>query len=614
MLCCSPCCWRFRAACSAIPWASGSRGRHAVRLQDQPRPGHRPAAPPRRLVVVCGAGRDPDRAARGIPAYYVGELAFIFVLAIASVGLMLLTGFTGLVSLGHAAFLLDRRLCRGACVARSAFRFGISLALPACCRGAVGLLLGLPALRLTGLYLAIATLAFSAIVEHLFAHWKFLSAGETFLNVPNPSVFGVELGSGNGYYYVALALLAGCILVSLNLMRAPTGPRLHRAPRQPHRGGDARRRRSPRTKTIAFALSAAIAGLAGALYAHKISSLTAESFSVLLSLELLMMVVVGGIGSIKGAVLGARVPRPAAAAIARLKDFLPPLDRRPVGAAARALRPHAASSSSCSSRWASTAAGRKIKAYFQGFPIYRRATLQAHQGLHARRSACDEPAPRVEDLSLCVRRRARGRRRQLRGRAGRGLRHHRPQRRRQDHGLQRGHRACCSRARAASCSTARISLRLPPHGVVGARHRAHVPEHRTVRARHGARNLLLGRHRTVPPALRRDAVPARRARAPSARIARKVEDVIDFLDLARHRDSRWAACPMACARWSSSAARWRRSRSCCCSTSPRPGLNPEETERPRLLDRRHPRRSRRHRAHGRARHGAGRRGLATACW
>src|SRR5581483_7233935 len=157
-----------------------------------------------------------------IPAYYVGELAFIFVLAIASVGLMLLTGFTGLVSLGHGAFLLI-----GAYVEAHALRAGlpmpVALLLATLAAGAVGLLLGIPALRLTGLYLAIATLAFSGIVEHLFSHWKFLSAGETFLTVPNPRVAGTRFGGGTGYYYVALVLLAGTIFLCLNLLRSPTG-------------------------------------------------------------------------------------------------------------------------------------------------------------------------------------------------------------------------------------------------------------------------------------------------------------------------------------------------------------------------------------------------------
>jgi len=308
-----------------------------------------------------------------LPAYYVGELAFVFVLAIASVGLMLLTGFTGLVSLGHGAFLLI-----GAYIEAHALRAGlplpVSLALATLGTGAVGILLGLPALRLTGLYLAIATLAFSGIVEHLFAHWKFLSAGETFLTVPNPRLGGVRFGSGPGYYYLALALLAGTVLVCLNLLRSPTG-RAFIALRDSPIAAETLGVALARTKTMAFALSAAIGGLAGALYAHKISTLTAESFNVLLSLELLMMVVVGGLGSIKGAVLGAVFLGLLDPAIARFKDYLPPAIGaqsglqlalyglilvffvlfEPLGLAGR---------------WA------KIKAYFQAFPIYRRAMFK----------------------------------------------------------------------------------------------------------------------------------------------------------------------------------------------------------------------------------------------
>jgi branched-chain amino acid transport system permease protein len=308
-----------------------------------------------------------------IPSYYVGELAFVFVLAIASVGLMLLTGFTGLVSLGHGAFLLI-----GAYVEAHALRAGIpfpiTLALAALAAGAVGITLGLPALRLTGLYLAIATLAFSAIVEHLFAHWKFLSESETFLTVPNPRIAGVRLGSGTGYYYVALAVLAGTIFLCLNLLRSPTG-RAFIALRDSPIAAETLGVALARTKTMAFALSAAIGGLAGALYAHKISTLTAESFNVLLSLELLMMVVVGGMGSIKGAVLGAVFLGLLDPALARFKDYLPPSIAEQSGLQLALyglilvffvlFEPMG-----LAGRWA------KIKAYFQGFPIYRRGMFK----------------------------------------------------------------------------------------------------------------------------------------------------------------------------------------------------------------------------------------------
>ena len=308
-----------------------------------------------------------------IPAYHLSELAFVFVLAIGSVGLMLLTGFTGLISLGHAAFLLI-----GAYVEAHALRAGIpfpvSLALAGLAAGAIGILLGLPALRLSGLYLAIATLAFSAIVEHLFAHWKFLSAGEAFLSVPNPAIGGVRLGSGIGYYYVALAVLAGSILLSLNLLRAPLG-RAFIALRDSPIAAVTLGVPLARTKATAFALSAAIGGLAGALYAHKISSLTADSFDVLLSLKLLMMVVVGGLGSIKGAVLGAVFLGLLDTAIAHAKDYLPP---RIAGQSGLQLALYGLilvffvlfEPQGLAGRWA------KIKAYFQGFPIYRRAMFK----------------------------------------------------------------------------------------------------------------------------------------------------------------------------------------------------------------------------------------------
>jgi branched-chain amino acid transport system permease protein len=308
-----------------------------------------------------------------LSTYFVSELAFVFVLAIASVGLMLLTGFTGLVSLGHAAFLLI-----GAYVEAHALRAGIpfplSLVLAGLAAGAIGILLGLPALRLTGLYLAIATLAFSQIVEHLFAHWKFLNAGEAYLSVPNPSWGNLRLGGGVGYYYVALAVLAGTIFLCLNLLRAPLG-RAFIAVRDSPIAATTLGVNLPLTKASAFALSAAIGGFAGALYAHKISTLTADSFDVLLSLKLLMMVVVGGLGSIKGAVLGAVFLGLLDTAIAHVKDYLPPHIANQAGLylflyGFILVQFVLFEPLGLAGRWT------KIKAYFQGFPIYRRAMFK----------------------------------------------------------------------------------------------------------------------------------------------------------------------------------------------------------------------------------------------
>ena len=305
--------------------------------------------------------------------YLVGELAFLFVLATASVGLMLLSGFAGLISLGHAAFLGI-----GAYVEAHALRLGVpfpvSLVLAGLGAGAVGLVLGVPALRLTGLYLAIATLAFSLIVEHLMAHWKWLSAGETFMTVPKPLLFGLDFGGGRPFYFAALVVLALVVVGVLNLLRAPLG-RAFIALRDSPIAAETLGVALARTKAMAFALSAALTGLAGALYAHKITVLNAESFNVLVSLQLLMMVVVGGLGTVRGALYGAGFVGLLDPALARIKDALPKGLGGEIGlqlalyglilVAFVLFEP-----AGLAGRWA------KIKAYFQAFPLYRRATYK----------------------------------------------------------------------------------------------------------------------------------------------------------------------------------------------------------------------------------------------
>ena len=209
-----------------------------------------------------------------------------------------------LVPVAFACVILGFDLVRPGRALRWGVPFPLTLLLAGLGAGAVGLLLGVPALRLTGLYLAIATLAFSLIVEHLMAHWKWLSAGETFMTVPKPVLAGLDFGGGRPFYFAALAVLVLVVLAVLNLLRAPIG-RAFIALRDSPIAAETLGVALARTKATAFALSAAITGLAGALYAHKITVLNAESFNVLVSLQLLMMVVVGGLGTVRGALYGA---------------------------------------------------------------------------------------------------------------------------------------------------------------------------------------------------------------------------------------------------------------------------------------------------------------------
>lgn len=305
--------------------------------------------------------------------YFVGEIAFLFVFAIGSVGLMLLAGYAGLVSLGHAAFMGIGAYAHAILLGQGV-PFVVSLPIAALISGAIGTLLGIPALRMTGLYLAIATLAFAVIVEHVLGKWESLTQGHGGMQVPDASIFGFDLGETTTFYFVSLVVLMLVLLGAINLLRSQTGRALISI-RDSEIAAQALGVNLVATKVAAFGLSAAITGIAGALFAHKITWLEPASFNVILSLQLLMMVVIGGLGSLHGAVFGAVFLGLIDPVIAIAKDYLP------AGFGGKAGLQLAVfglllvvfvlfEPLGLYGRWL------KIKAYFKIFPMYRRATFE----------------------------------------------------------------------------------------------------------------------------------------------------------------------------------------------------------------------------------------------
>ena len=187
----------------------------------------------------------------------------------------------------------------------------------------VGVVVGLPALRVKGIYLAIATLAFGFIVEEVLARWESVTGGNSGRNVPGVSIFGWEAGSGAGFYYVCLFVCALATLGVLNLLRSGTG-RAFIAIRDSEISAQSMGIPIAQYKTLAFAISAALTGAAGALYAHKLAFISPDQFGALQSIELLLVVVVGGVGSVHGAFLGAIFLIALPQFIAVSKDWLPP--------------------------------------------------------------------------------------------------------------------------------------------------------------------------------------------------------------------------------------------------------------------------------------------------
>jgi branched-chain amino acid transport system permease protein len=308
-----------------------------------------------------------------LPEYWVSQLIFIWIYAIVSLGLMLLVGFTGQVSIGHAAFLAMGAYTEGY-LYRLGWPFALSLPFAALVAGITGIVVGLPALRVRGMYLAIATLAFGFIVEEVLTRAEGVTGGNGGMLVGSPQVFGLPIDSEQRMYYLCLFFLVLVVLGLLNLLRSPTG-RAFVAIRDSEVSAQSMGINLAYYKTTAFALSAAITGVAGALYAHKLRFITPEQFTFLQSIELLIILVVGGVGSIHGAIFGAAFWIVVQQLIALAKDWLPAAIGQQTG-----LQPTVFGliliafilfePMGLYGRWL------KIRTYFQLFPFYRKGMFR----------------------------------------------------------------------------------------------------------------------------------------------------------------------------------------------------------------------------------------------
>lgn len=242
-----------------------------------------------------------------LPAF-VGSYALSFgttivITSIGVVGLNLLTGTCGLISLGHAGFMAVGAYGAGI----MAVDYGWS-AIPAILVGGFAaslssLLVGVPSLRLKGLYLAITTLAFTVIVTHLILNMPQLTRGSAGLFMPVADLMGIEMKSTGAFYLFALALAVLAVFGVLNLMRSRVG-RAFLAIREQDIAAEMMGIHLARFKLLAFAISAFYTGIAGALFAYQVRYINVDSFGLLLSIEALGIIIVGGLGSIAGAVIG----------------------------------------------------------------------------------------------------------------------------------------------------------------------------------------------------------------------------------------------------------------------------------------------------------------------
>ena len=236
-------------------------------------------------------------------------MALLTAYAIAALGLNLLVGVAGQISLGHGAFMSIGGYTTAMLSVRAGLPAWVGIIGAALVTALVGFLLGLPALRLRGHFLALATLSFAAAIPQIAVKWEPVTGGATGISPPRfPSghVADLTIPSDQVAYWTILAVLAGLSWVAHNLLGSRPGRALH-AVRESEVAAQAMGVNLALAKTGIFALSALYAGVAGALATHLAGYISPSVFGLLVSFQLLAGVVVGGLGSIGGSVLGAVV-------------------------------------------------------------------------------------------------------------------------------------------------------------------------------------------------------------------------------------------------------------------------------------------------------------------
>jgi branched-chain amino acid transport system permease protein len=236
---------------------------------------------------------------------YIIYMANISGIAIAAaLGLNILTGLTGQISLGHAAFVALGAYTSAILATRLNMPFWITIPAGGVVAAFFGILLGFPCLRLKGLYLAMATMSFGVVVEYAVTHWESLTLGVRGISVPAPSFFGYTLGEQWQLFYMTIFFVALLTIAAKNLARTRIG-RAFVAIRDRDVAAGIIGVNLTKYKVMAFAISSFYGGVAGGLYSYITAYLHPENFTLLLSVEYIAMIIIGGLGSILGSILGA---------------------------------------------------------------------------------------------------------------------------------------------------------------------------------------------------------------------------------------------------------------------------------------------------------------------
>jgi branched-chain amino acid transport system permease protein len=257
---------------------------------------------PRILLIIAAALL--CAAPLGMSNYqsYLTQLMMINI--IAALGLNLLTGNCGQISLCHASFMAVGAYISAMLITRWGLSFAVAIPVGTLAAAVLGAALGFPARRLSGLYLALVTLGFLELVQIAVEEFPDMTGGVRGLSVPKPEVFGIQIRSDTALYYLALAIAAFAVWTAHNVVTSRFG-RAFNAVRQSSYATQALGIPLGRTKLLAFSLAAGFAGLAGGLQAIVVGFIDPTEFDISISLRQITFIVVGGLGSVPGSVIGA---------------------------------------------------------------------------------------------------------------------------------------------------------------------------------------------------------------------------------------------------------------------------------------------------------------------
>jgi branched-chain amino acid transport system permease protein len=244
----------------------------------------------------------------GFNQYIMRIIVMIGIYSMLALGLNVLTGYTGQVSLGHAGFCAIGAYTASLVSIKLGANFIVAAIAGAVLASFCGLLLGLPTLRLRGTYLSIVTLGFGEIVKMILMNWDNVTNGTLGLkNIPKPSIFGLKLTlANNGIYYMMLALTALMTIMCIMIIKSKIG-RAFMSIKEDELAATMMGILTTRYKVLAFVISAFITGIAGAFYASMIGFIDPNSFTFDISTLIISIVILGGMGTIRGMFLGSAI-------------------------------------------------------------------------------------------------------------------------------------------------------------------------------------------------------------------------------------------------------------------------------------------------------------------